>query len=227
MATIEDIQRKHAQFITSQNNIVDMIASYGVGISNDTPYQNFADMVKTTVSTKLAGIIDGITPFELAERDFSKITPISGVYIIGKYAFYRNAALKKVVVPDFVQSVEQYAFSACTGLTEVILKGKTNIQTGAFNGCTQLKKVYLSENSNIATSAFNGCTQLKEFYLPSATSESNVPKILDPSAFSNIHADCVFYVPDDNSLAIYENATTWCDLYKNYTFTTIGGTEND
>ena len=221
MATIDDIQRKHALFITSQNNIVDMIASYGVDISNDTPFKDFAGKVNDAVSTKIKGLLDGVDEFELQERDFNKVTSIR------KYAFYRNNSLKRVEIPEYITAIGDYAFGTCTALTEVVLQGKSTISAGAFNGCTQLNKVYLSGNSNIAASAFNGCTQLKEFYLPSATSESDVPKISNPSAFTNIHAECIFYVPDDKSLPIYEKATTWCDLYQNYTFTTIGGTEND
>lgn len=39
MATFEDIQRKYNQLIASQDNIMNKIASYGVGITNDTPFQ--------------------------------------------------------------------------------------------------------------------------------------------------------------------------------------------
>lgn len=196
MATIEDVQRKHAQFIDSQNNIVKKIASYGVGITNDTPFQQYDDMVEETVSTKLAGILDGTTEFTLDERDFKKIT------YIRKYASYRSNSLKRVVIPNFVISIGDYAFGTCIALTEVILKGKIAIGTGAFNGCKALTKVYL----------------------PAATSLSEVSNLVNISAFTGINEECVFYVPNEASLAIYEQATNWCDLYENYTFT-IGEAE--
>ena len=190
MATIEDIQRKHAQFITSQDNIVDKIASYGVGITNDTPFQQYADKVEEAVSTKLAGLIDGITEFELTERDFAKIRPYrASNRFIRKYAFYRNTSLTKVVVPTFVNySIEQYAFGSCTKLTEVILRGSLIIQAGAFNGCTALEK----------------------FYLPDVANGNSVPTLSNVSAFTD--TTCQFVVPNEASKTMYIADSNWNTL---------------
>lgn len=190
MVTFEDIQRKHAQFITSQDNIVDMIASYGVGITQDTPFQQYADMVEEAVSTKLAGIIDGVTPFELTERDFLKIKPYSGSNrFIRKYAFYRNTSLTKVVVPNFVNySIEQYAFGSCSALTKVVIKGSIIIKAGAFASCTALEKVYL----------------------PDITSISKIPTLENTNAFTS--TTCQFIVPNEASRVMYIADSNWNTL---------------
>lgn len=188
MATIEDIQRKHTQFITSQNNIVDKIASYGVGITNDTPFQQYADMVEDAVSTKLSGIIDGITSFELTERDFTKLMPHNNVYFIRKYAFYKNTSITKIITPENVASVEQHAFNGCTGLTEVIFRGRTNIQAGAFAGCTALAKVYLPDIEDI----------------------ERIPTLANTNAFTS--TTCQFVVPNEASRVMYIADSNWNTL---------------
>lgn len=202
MATIQDLERKYSKFIASQNDIVDMIASYGVDITKDTPYQQFAEMVNEAVSTKMAGIIDGYTEFEINERDFTKISSNAN-NVISKYAFYRRYSLKKVVIPDFIKSIGQYAFGSNSALIEVILNGNSQIEAGAFNGCTALEK----------------------FYLPKATSTETVPTLVNVSAFTGINTYCKFIAPDEESLDFYEVASNWNALFDSYEFTFEGATE--
>lgn len=190
MATIEDIQRKHNQFITSQDNIVNMIASYGVGITNDTPFQQYADMVEEAVSTKEAGIIDGETEFRLDERDFKKITSIR------RYAFYNNTKLVSVVIPENIRVINNTAFNGCTGLKTVVIKGYTSILTSSFGNCSALEK----------------------FYLPKVTSVDKIPVLGNLNVFTSINSKCIFCVPDAESLELYKEASNWNTIYDTYKF---------
>lgn len=179
MANFEDIQRKYNRLMTSQNNIIDMIASYGVGITKDTPFQQFAEKVEEIVPTKLAGILNGSTEFNLDERDFEKVT------IIRRYAFYQNTALKNLVIPEWTTSIDGNAFYNCTGLITVKIPKKIRLQAGCFNGCTALQKVYL----------------------PSIIDASEIPSLININAFNN--TTCKFIVPDSESKAIYISADNW------------------
>ena len=179
MATFEDIQRKYNQLITSQNNIVDTIASYGVDIGNNTAFRNYASLVEDAVATKLSGVINGTSEFNLDERDFYF------TFFIRRYAFYQNASLKNVVIPDWVTEISNNAFYGCTGITTVRLKGKTTIQAGVFNGCSKLTY----------------------FYLPDAYTLSDVPTLANVSAFNG--TTCDFIVADETVKSMYLSASNW------------------
>ena len=182
MTTFEDIQRKYNQLITSQNNTIDMIASYGVGITKDTPFQQHADKVKEAVSTKLAGILDGLTEFNLDERDFGKVT------VIRRYAFYQNVMLKNLAIPEWITSIDPNAFYGYGGLATVSIPKNIRIQAGCFNGCTQLQK----------------------FYLPDVSNDDEVPTLVNVSAFTN--TTCQFVVPNETSKELFVNASNWNTL---------------
>lgn len=182
MATFEDIQRKYNQLITSQDNIVNKIASYGVGVTQDTPFQQYAGMVEEAVSTKLAGILNGNTEFNLDERDFEKVT------IIRRYGFYQNAALKNLVIPEHINSIDGNAFYNCTGLVIVKIPKGIKLQSGCFNGCTALQK----------------------FYLPNVSNDDEVPTLVNVNAFTN--TTCQFVVPNETSKELFINASNWNTL---------------
>lgn len=179
MATIEDIQRKHKQFISSQDSIVDKITSYGVNITKETPFQRYAAMVEEAVAAKLAGILDGATPFELNERDFKKAT------VIRRYAFYQNAALANLVIPEWITSIDPNAFYGCTGLVTVRIPKKIRLQAACFNGCSALTKVYL----------------------PDVTSVDEIPVLVNVNVFNG--TTCEFEVTNEDVKAIYISDSNW------------------
>ncbi len=91
-----------------------------------------------------------------------------------KYSAFRNCKqlTGSLFIPDSVTTIEDYAFSECTGITDVIIaKGSklTSIGEQAFNKCLQLKSVQFSENSeltSIGSSAFSECTGLTSITIP-------------------------------------------------------------
>jgi hypothetical protein len=108
---------------------------------------------------------------------------------IDDYAFYNNASLASVSLPNVV-SIGNYAFSG-TGLVSVSLPNVVNIGnyafsgtdlasvslpeaaifgTGVFQNCTNLAKVVLDKATTFGNSTFYGCTSLASVYLPKAAS---------------------------------------------------------
>ena len=63
-----------------------------------------------------------------------------------------------------VTTIDDYAFSGCTGLTSVTIpEGVTSIGSSAFSGCTGLTSVTIPESvQTIGSSAFYGCSGLHE-----------------------------------------------------------------
>ena len=166
--------------------IKDKIISYGVTVADDTPFREFAEKVEEAVSKKYAGQLDGATLFQLDERDFSQISPLSsGYYFIRRYAFYRCPNITRVVVPSYIQSIETYAFNNCTTLTEVVLKGASKIQAAAFA-------------SNAA---------LQKFYLPDIATVEQIPQLININAFTS--TPCNFIVPNEASKIIYTSDSNW------------------
>ena len=140
------------------------------------------DSLVETVGQKISGIIGGVTEFDLTEKDFANVTSVR------RYAFYQNASLKNVSLPDNIREIGVNAFRDCTGLLTVKISGYTTIQSGAFYGCTAMT----------------------DFYLPDVSSADEVPPLANIAAFTN--TTCMFNVSSEEVKAFYVSANNWSTL---------------
>ena len=103
---------------------------------------------------------------------------------IGNSAFYYCRNLKRVVLPDSLESIGTNAFGGCEKLgdmsdvkdiladyeqyeIQVLPAGLKEIGKGAFTKCTSLKKVrFEGENVTLGEKVFQGCTALEQIVLP-------------------------------------------------------------
>ncbi len=80
--------------------------------------------------------------------------------------------ITKVVIPEGVESIANYAFANLTALEEVVLPSTLeSIDYGAFYGCTSLQKITFSGENNlkiINQNAFENCDLRDTLELPSA-----------------------------------------------------------
>ena len=86
---------------------------------------------------------------------------------IGRNAF-TGTNIQKVTLPDSVLIIQNWAFSACSKLEQVVLVGglKT-IGSYAFNGCVKLSQINLTESiDSIGLRAFHDCESLPNNVLP-------------------------------------------------------------
>ena len=82
-------------------------------------------------------------------------------------AFY-NSALKSVIVPNGVTTIEKCAFQNCSELKDVTFQEDSQLRTieggysyGAFYGCTSLTSIEIPASvQTIGEAAFSGCTRL-------------------------------------------------------------------
>ncbi len=86
---------------------------------------------------------------------------------LGNAAFKKNTTITKVVLPDTVTEIVagkngSAAFTQCTALTGVTMKGVTIIGTYTFQGCTKLVEVAMPTNlvTVIGPGAFENCNRL-------------------------------------------------------------------
>lgn len=117
---------------------------------------------------------------------------------IGKYCFYRQRHLKKILFNDRLKNIENYAFSGCeyimsltipygvakigdfafencTSLETVIIPASvTHINKGAFKGCSKLKLVTIENGvETIESEAFANCSSLETIIIPTSVTTVN------------------------------------------------------
>ena len=123
----------------------------------------------TGTETELA-LPEGITEiyehaFEYAfygEAKITKVTIPDSVTSIGDRAFYKCTGLTSVTIGNSVTSIGDYAFYKCTGLTSVTIGNSvTSIGTYAFGYCTGLTSITIPDSvTSIGDRAFYDCTGL-------------------------------------------------------------------
>ena len=175
----------------------------------------------------------------VGDRAFSYASQLHSVSVpnaqsIGSSAFQHCNALENVSVP-LVTRVGSYAFTQDRKLTSIDLPSATQLDYQAFGNCMYLVSVNVPKVS-VIDGSFLGCSRLPSIDLPSITKingygsfmscqalksvrlPATPPTLSDSNAFSNIHSQCVFYIPT-GSLAAYQSATNWSALTSQYTFT--------
>ena len=88
---------------------------------------------------------------------------------IGSNAFAMLEA-QKIILPDTVEYLGEYAFSMCDNLVEVNLgKGLKKIGYMSFNLCNELLSISFPEGMEEMTDVcFGGCKKLGEVYIPAS-----------------------------------------------------------
>lgn len=99
-----------------------------------------------------------------------------------------------IVIPDSVTEIGAYAFSGCSGLTNVTISDNvTVISESTFSGCSGLTSIIIPESvTEINMLVFDRCRKLKTVVI-----KSTVIKDIDKTAFKNVHANIHFTVKTD------------------------------
>ena len=89
---------------------------------------------------------------------------------VGRAAFFGQASLTEVLLPESVRAIDELAFGGCSGLTAISLPGGVlSIGESAFLGCTGLTAITLPAGlQSISEKAFCGCSSLASFTLPAS-----------------------------------------------------------
>ena len=109
----------------------------------------------------------------IVSKDIKKIIIPDGVTSIGNYAFCYCRGLTSVTIPDSVTSIGGWAFHACYGLTRVTIPNSvTSIENYAFFDCISLMSVTIGNSvMRIDSEAFFSCCNLKSLIFKGKTLE--------------------------------------------------------
>jgi len=99
---------------------------------------------------------------------YYNVTDTGEIEIAGCYEYVRKVNIPIEIDGKSVTSIENYAFSYCTSLTEITIPDSvTSIGKGVFFGCTNLTKITIPDSvTSIGECAFRGCTSLTEITIP-------------------------------------------------------------
>ena len=167
-------------FATDPDNVADIVEQQKLAyILDDTTMTASVKMVNTTTTT-------GDIEVPMFVKDGDKVYTVTSV---AREGFGTGSAgctgLTSITLPDSIEVLKDYAFSACTNLKQVNMPSRLReIGMGAFNStkiselnlpntltilgpyafrnCKNLTKVILPESlTNFGTNAFNGCSNLE------------------------------------------------------------------
>ncbi len=100
--------------------------------------------------------------FYINDQEIKDLVIPNSVDTINNYAFYECSSLTSVNIPESVTSIGEYAFSSCSGLTSVTIgESVTSIGEYAFSYCPYLTSVTIPNSvTSIGNHAFYKCSSL-------------------------------------------------------------------
>ena len=112
-----------------------------------------------------------IGDYALSGNNFGSIDLPSGLQSIGNYAFYDCDGLTSVTLPPTIVAIGNYSFAGCDALTKVNM-GVSNLKSlgdYAFRNDLVLKEVVLPYTlTSLSDGSFAGCKALEEIVLPNS-----------------------------------------------------------
>ena len=107
-------------------------------------------------------------PWYSYRKKITKVTIEDGITTIDEYAFSGCTGLTSITIPDSVTSIGEFAFQNCTGLTSITIPDSvTSIGEFAFQNCTRLTSITIPDSvTTIGNFAFEYCTGLTSITIP-------------------------------------------------------------
>ena len=100
---------------------------------------------------------------------------LDSVTSIEDFAFSGCTGLTSITIPDSVTSIGWRTFEGCTNLTSITIPNSlTSIEDGAFSGCTGLTSITIPDSvTSVDYCAFSGCTGLTSITIPDSVTMIN------------------------------------------------------
>ena len=139
-------------------------------------------------------------------KEVTKLIIPNSVTSISNYAFIGFRALTSVAIPNSVTSIGKAAFAHCSGLMSLAIPNSvTSIGQSAFYNCSGLTSVTIGNSvTEIGYYAFYGCSKILSFTSQNATP----PTLPSEGVFEGMPRSCQLYVPASSKVA-YQTAVGW------------------
>lgn len=150
-----------------------------------------------------------VSKFSGKESDLKIPSEIKGktVKSIGRSSL-KMSKIKTVVIPDSVDTIDDYAFAFSKNLENVIIPDSVkSIGTSAFAGCAKLKNVKLSKNLNSIGMYCFDATAVEKINIPKSVSEINAYAFAECEKLKEITINSKDTEIDDNAFNKSENVT--------------------
>ncbi len=89
--------------------------------------------------------------------DGETVTVPDGIRVIGTKAFAGNKTITKVILPDTVEVIKNYAFDDCSNLETIVKGPESSLRTigiGAFQNAIRLDASFADDVTNVVSNAF-------------------------------------------------------------------------
>ena len=127
----------------------------------------------------------------------------------GKAPWYKaKYKIRHIILPEAITSIGDYAFKDCAEIQNPIVlpEGVTKIGESAFEGCWRIPFLTIGSNvTAIGDDAFYECSGLMQIICKNATP----PEISSWGAFYAVNTAVPIYVPTEESIKAYKDATGW------------------
>ena len=129
----------------------------------------------------------------------------NSVNSINDYAFYNCNSLTSIELPNSITSIGRRAFEGCSSLTSIeVPSNVASIGWNAFTGCSALESLLLGSGlTSVGNNAFKGCTALKVI-----KSLNPTPPAIKSSTFDGVDKEACQLIVTKGNLAYY-----WLDPY--------------
>ena len=140
-----------------------------------------------TTDTQLWYLFGG-NSYQYSVPDSLKTVVITGETNIGNYAFSNCSGLTNITIPNSVTSIGDNAFSGCSGLTNITIPNSvTSIGDEAFRGCSRLTSLTIPDGvTSIGNSVFYGCSSMTSITIPNSVTCIGVMAFSGCGSLTNI-----------------------------------------
>lgn len=154
-------------FFFQFNDTIDSVFTYTVDAEGYATVQGYTGNPRVL---KIPAELDGAPvryidhhAFGGHHSDLKKVVIPEGVEVIGEYAFANAPSLQTVVLPSTLEEIGRGAFSNCTMLSDITLPdGLTTLDAEVFDSCTRLKKLKIPASvREIGVDCFLSCESLR------------------------------------------------------------------
>ena len=140
------------------------------GTLNDDDFICMCETMTSLVDVDLSGITNTTGVNFRNKSNLVKILLPENLTSIGEYAFYECSSLTSITIPNSVTSIGEYAFQFCESLTSITIGNSvTSIGERAFQSCRSLTSITIPNSvTSIGSSAFSGCRSLTSITIPNS-----------------------------------------------------------